>query len=121
MNVKWGAEVFYKRINGWLSHIQAGGWPCHVFNNHDQFRSFSRYAKGSESIPRAKVIAVMLLTLKGSPFIYYGEELGMKNGCIPKKMLHDPVGIKYWPFHPGRDLTGFYRLQAITAGISSHL
>jgi alpha-glucosidase len=63
----------------------------------------SRYAKGAESIPRAKVIAALLLTLKGTPFIYYGEELGMRNGNIPKKMLHDPVGIKYWPFHPGRD------------------
>lgn len=103
MNVKWGADVFYRRIREWLTHIPAGGWPCHVFNNHDQFRSMSRYAKGPESIPRAKVIAAMLLTLKGTPFIYYGEELGMRNGKIPKKMLHDPVGIKYWPFHPGRD------------------
>jgi alpha-glucosidase len=103
MNGKWGADVFYKRIREWQAHIPDGDWPCHVFNNHDQFRSISRYIKGAESIPRAKLIAVMLLTLKGTPFIYYGEELGMKNGSIPKKILHDPLGIKYWPFHPGRD------------------
>jgi len=103
MNSTWGADVFLKRIKDWLKRIPGDGWPCHVFNNHDQFRSFSRYKKGAETIPRAKVIAAMLMTLKGTPFIYYGEELGMKNGKIPRKKLHDPVGVKYWPLHPGRD------------------
>jgi alpha-glucosidase len=46
---------------------------------------------------------VLLLTVKGTPFIYYGEEIGMKDGRITRKQIQDPVGIKYWPFNKGRD------------------
>jgi alpha-glucosidase len=45
----------------------------------------------------------MLLTLRGTPFLYYGEEIGMSNGKIPRAELQDPVGKRYWPFQPGRD------------------
>lgn len=45
----------------------------------------------------------MLLTLKGTPFIYYGQEIGMRNGKIPRKSIQDSLGKRFWPFYSGRD------------------
>ena len=45
----------------------------------------------------------MLLTLRGTPFLYYGEEIGMPSSSVPRKRLRDPVGIRFWPFPVGRD------------------
>ncbi len=47
---------------------------------------------------RAKVAATMLLTLRGTPFLYYGEELGLPEGKIPRAEIVDPPGRKYWPY-----------------------
>ncbi|MBI4770307.1 MAG: DUF3459 domain-containing protein [Chloroflexi bacterium] len=41
----------------------------------------------------------LLFSLQGSPFLYYGEELGMRNGHIPRGRLQDPPSKRYWPFH----------------------
>ena len=103
MNNTWGAPSFYERIKTMSSLIPGEGWPCHVFNNHDQFRSMRRYGKGPDAIKRAKILAALLITLRGTPFVYYGEEIGMQNGKIPRRLIQDPVGKKYWPLHPGRD------------------
>ena len=48
-------------------------------------------------------MALLLMTTKGTPFIYYGEEIGMKNGRIPRSRIKDPLGKKLWPFYKGRD------------------
>jgi alpha-glucosidase len=52
---------------------------------------------------KAKIAAALLLTMKGTPFIYYGEEIGMHNGYISKRNLRDPLGKRYWPLFTGRD------------------
>jgi alpha-glucosidase len=49
------------------------------------------------------VAAALLLTLRGTPFIYYGEEIGMRNGRIPRSRIQDPFGKPYWPLYKGRD------------------
>ncbi|HHX87300.1 MAG TPA: DUF3459 domain-containing protein, partial [Firmicutes bacterium] len=46
---------------------------------------------------------LMLLTLKGTPFIYYGEEIGLKESRLPRHLLQDTVGLKWYPFYRGRD------------------
>jgi alpha-glucosidase len=48
-------------------------------------------------------MAVLLLTIKGTPFIYYGEEIGMTNGKLNKNQIADPLGKRFWPFFKGRD------------------
>jgi alpha-glucosidase len=103
MFLQWDAKKFFNSINSWIKAVPNNGWPCHVFSNHDQPRSMTRFGKRNESESRGKVLAVLLLTLKGTPFLYYGEELGMANRHIPKKHIHDPVGLKYWPIPVGRD------------------
>jgi alpha-glucosidase len=66
----------------------AGGWPTWVLSNHDQRRHRSRY--GSEA--RARAAAVLLLTLRGTPFLYAGEELGLGDAEIPADRVVDPGG-----------------------------
>lgn len=100
---EWDAAKIHARIDKWMGSIPPGGWPCHVLSNHDNPRALGRYAKGRETGARARVAAALLLTLKGTPFIYYGEEIGMRNGKIRRKEIVDPPGIKYWPLYKGRD------------------
>jgi alpha-glucosidase len=100
---RWQARAFYEMAQAWYDKLPAGAWPCWTLNNHDNRRSISRYAAGEATEARAKVAATMLLTLRGTPFLYYGEELGLPEGKIPRAEIVDPPGRKYWPFDKGRD------------------
>ncbi len=100
---KWNARKFYKCIKNWYAVLPDGGWPCNVLSNHDQPRSFNRYKDDQDSEKRARVAAMLLLTLWGTPFVYYGEEIGMKNFRISRSELTDPAGKKFWPLYAGRD------------------
>ncbi|MFX1518279.1 MAG: alpha-amylase family glycosyl hydrolase, partial [Promethearchaeota archaeon] len=62
-------------------------WPCYVFSNHDKPRMISRIGNSEKKV---KLLFLLLLTVRGTPFIYYGEEIGMFQGQIPKKALRDP-------------------------------
>ncbi len=99
----WDARAFQERVSMYDAHVPPRGWPCWVLSNHDQPRSLSRLGRGKDALARARVAAVMLLTLRGTPFIYYGEEIGMRDGKVRRRELKDPVGVKYWPFNNGRD------------------
>ncbi len=80
------------------------GWPTIVLSNHDIRRAASRHTWwGSEDDQRQQVAAALLLTLRGTPFLYYGEEIGMRDIRLPRRQIQDPVGKRYWPFYPGRD------------------
>ncbi len=69
-----------------------GAWPTWTLSNHDFSRHISRYSDGGDGIARARVAALMMLTLRGTPFIYYGEEIGMRDVRIPRERRRDPVG-----------------------------
>lgn len=66
--------------------------PTYVLGNHDRMRFISRL-KGDTR--KAKILATMQLTLRGVPFIYYGEEIGMRNVKVKLKNSEDPIGKKY--------------------------
>jgi alpha-glucosidase len=81
-----------------------GGWPVYVIGNHDMPRSYVRYGDGEHNHQIAKLMAGMYLTLRGTPIMYYGEELGMENGDPTRKQdVKDPIGIAGWPGEKGRD------------------
>ena len=101
MYTKFDAREFLKTLIYWYTSLPKDAWPCNVLSNHDKSRAFSRVAKNS--IQRAKLVASLLLTTRGTPFIYYGEEIGMADGKIRKDELTDPAGKKLWPFYKGRD------------------
>lgn len=99
----WNARAIWKCIERWMKQIPEGGWPCHVLSNHDQPRSVSRFGGGDDAVKRARVAATLLMTLRGTPFIYYGEEIGMSNISVSRRQIHDPLGKRYWPVFSGRD------------------
>ncbi len=71
----------------------AGGWPVFVISNHDIPRSYLRYGDGEHNDQIAKLMATLYLTLRGSPIMYYGEEIGMTNNDPTRKEdVKDPIG-----------------------------
>jgi alpha-glucosidase len=76
-------------------------WPCWTGSNHDAGRFASRWADGDER--KARCALVLLLTLRGTPVLYYGDEIGMPATPIEGEQLRDPVGVRFWPAYPGRD------------------
>jgi alpha-glucosidase len=102
LECKWDARAMQQVIQSWENALSEGSWPNYVLGNHDTRRPATRLAK-SEDDERLKVINAMLLTLRGTPFLYYGDEIGMRDIRVSKKELQDPVGIHYWPLPVGRD------------------
>lgn len=82
----------------------SGGWPVYVVSNHDKVRSYVRYGDGQHNDQIAKVLAGLYLTLRGTPIMYYGEEIGMTNNDPKRKEdVRDPIGKTGWPQEIGRD------------------
>jgi alpha-glucosidase len=87
-----------------IKQVSAGGWPVLVISNHDIVRSYNRYGDGVHNDEIAKLMAGMYLTLRGTPIMYYGEELGMENnGPKSRDDVKDPIGKSGWPVEKGRD------------------
>jgi alpha-glucosidase len=102
-NSPWSAVRFLGAIRRWQTALGEHGWPTYVLGNHDVSRPGSRYGKGEDD-SRLKVAAAMQLTLRGTPFIYYGDEIGMRDRPPEsKEQVLDPVGRRFWPFFKGRD------------------
>jgi alpha-glucosidase len=82
----------------------SGGWPTYVISNHDIQRSYNRYGDGQHNEAIAKLMAGLYLTLRGTPIMYYGEEIGMENNDPTRvEDVKDPVGRVNWPVDKGRD------------------
>jgi alpha-glucosidase len=82
----------------------ASGWPTFVISNHDIVRSYDRYGDGQHNDQIAKLMAGLYLTLRGTPILYYGEEIGMKTTPPTRKEdVKDPIGRTGWPKQKGRD------------------
>ncbi len=99
---RWSPRAFLKKVAAFEEALSGEGWPCYVLSNHDIVRHASRYG-GRWPEARAKVAAALLLTLRGTPFLYHGEEIGMRDGKIARDEIQDPPGKRYWPFYKGRD------------------
>jgi alpha-glucosidase len=99
LGVDWEADQIRDHVNQMEKTLQPGAWPNYVLGNHDESRLASRV--GSE---QARIAAMLLLTLRGTPTIYYGEEIGMTNGDIPPEMELDPAGLNQPGWDQGRDI-----------------
>jgi alpha-glucosidase len=87
-------------------YIKAPGdsWPSWAFSNHDVVRVASRWSKSGAADPRqAKMLIALLTTLRGTAFMYQGEELGLAEADVPFERLQDPFGKFLWPEDKGRD------------------
>jgi alpha-glucosidase len=81
----WTAQDIARIVNDYDAALPEDGWPNWVLGNHDQKRIATRL--GAAFAPMA---AMLLLTLRGTPTLYYGDELGLENVVIPPQQVHDP-------------------------------
>ena len=91
----WTAGAVAALIREYEAALPPGAWPNWVLGNHDRPRVASRLGPA-----QARVAAMLLLTLRGTPTIYMGEELGMLDTPIPPTALRDPAELR----EPGRGL-----------------
>ncbi len=90
-------------IRRYYKALPAGGWPCVVLSNHDLGRAVNHYLFPLSKEKKARLLATLLLTLRGTPFIYYGDEIGMENRHIPRSRIRDRYGRMLYPLYKGRD------------------
>jgi len=98
LKTPWDAEHIAKLITNYEAALPQGGWPNWVLGNHDQPRVASRVGS-----PQAGVAAMLLLTLRGTPTVYYGDELGMTQALIPPDRVRDPFEKNVPGIGVGRD------------------
>jgi alpha-glucosidase len=89
LGVPWEAGPIRDLVEGLEENIPPGAWPNYVLANHDDHRIISRV--GTE---QARNAALLLLTLRGTPILYYGDEIGMADGDISPKFCLDPAGFR---------------------------
>ncbi|HEY1234190.1 MAG TPA: alpha-amylase family glycosyl hydrolase [Candidatus Binatia bacterium] len=92
---RWHARDIARIIAQYEAALPQGGWPNWVLGNHDRPRIASRVGP-----KQARVAAMLLLTLRGTPTLYYGDEIGMQDVEIPPEKVQDPLEKNV----PGRGL-----------------
>jgi alpha-glucosidase len=85
----WGSDAVGPLVERYEAALAEGAWPNWVLGNHDNPRIASRLARS-----RARVAHMLLLTLRGTPTCYYGDEIGMRDVEIPQELARDPQGVK---------------------------
>lgn len=88
LQLPWEASKIEAAINEYEGTLPPEGWPNWVLGNHDKSRIATRVGK-----EQAKVAAMLLLTLRGTPTVYYGDELGMEDVDIPEDKIQDPQAL----------------------------
>jgi alpha-glucosidase len=87
ITLPWEARQIAAAISEYEGSLPPHAWPNWVLGNHDQPRIASRVG-----LAQARVAAILLLTLRGTPTLYYGDEIGMRNGVIAPEEFQDPQG-----------------------------
>ncbi len=78
-----------------LSALPPGAWPCNTLGNHDTSRIVSHFGDGEHDAEWARICLALMLTLKGTPFLYYGEEIGMTDFPLTDiNQFRDTLGIR---------------------------
>jgi alpha-glucosidase len=98
LGAKWGACDLAAMIAEYMAALPPGAWPNWVLGNHDHPRIAARLGDA-----QARVAAMLLLTLRGTPTVYYGDELGVGMVDIPPPRVHDPRELREPGLGLGRD------------------
>ena len=77
-------------VEAYEAALPLGAWPNWVLSNHDRPRLATRVGR-----EQARIAQMLLLTLRGTPTCYYGDELGMQNVAVPPELMHDPKGKEH--------------------------
>lgn len=87
ISLPWDAQKIASAVDEYESALPLNAWPNWVLGNHDQPRITSRIG-----VQQAKIAAMLLLTLRGTPTVYYGDEIEMRDVPIPYDEVVDPQG-----------------------------
>ncbi|WP_026464561.1 alpha-amylase family glycosyl hydrolase [Adhaeribacter aquaticus] len=98
LSLPWEADKIAASITQYEAALPPNGWPNWVLGNHDQVRIASRVG-----LAQARIAAMLLLTLRGTPTIYYGDEIGMHDVPIPEEEVQDPQGLNMPELNVSRD------------------
>ncbi len=98
LNIPWNAQVIRQSVETLERHLPPGAWPNNVLGNHDEPRIISRVGPVF-----ARLAMLLLLTLRGTPTLYYGDEIGMHDGDIPPERVSDPMEKNIPGLGLGRD------------------
>ncbi|WP_095012049.1 alpha-glucosidase [Tsuneonella mangrovi] len=94
------ARLIRSTLESWTSKT---AWPSWSFSNHDVVRARTRWGGESAGDDFARMLMGLLLCLRGTIFLYQGDELGLPQAQVPFDRLRDPEGIRFWPDSLGRD------------------
>lgn len=86
---KWDVKTMRGLVDAMEAILPEFAWPNYVLGNHDRIRLATRFGGQAQ----ARTAAMMLLTLRGTPTLYYGDEIGLENGDIKPEQMQDPQGI----------------------------
>jgi alpha-glucosidase len=89
LNVPWHATSVRRVVDALEGVLPTGAWPNYVLGNHDESRLATRLRPA-----QTRVAAMLLLTLRGTPTLYYGDEIGMADVPIPPSQQRDPWGLR---------------------------
>jgi alpha-glucosidase len=98
LTARWEARSIGRLIDEYEAALPPGGWPNWVLGNHDRPRLASRIGPD-----QARVAAFLLLTLRGTPTLYYGDEIGMRHAVISADQVRDPFEKNVPDIGVGRD------------------
>lgn len=116
LNMPWDAKSVKHYIDAFQKGLSSDNNPIYVLSNHDKPRIVTRLGGNA-----ARTAAVLLLTLPGSPFVYYGDEIGMENGVVIGSSALDPISGRETYTEAGRDpeRTPMQWSDSANAGFSS--
>jgi alpha-glucosidase len=98
VHCQWNADYIRDVVERYERLLPPGAWPNWTLGNHDKHRVVSRIGR-----EKAKLATMLLLTLRGTPTLYYGEELGMEDSWVPAEHIQDPWEKKAPGIGVGRD------------------
>jgi alpha-glucosidase len=98
IDAPWEARSLARLIADYEAALPPGGWPNWVLGNHDRPRVVAKLGEA-----QARVAAMLLLTLRGTPTIYYGDEIGLADVAIPSGLVQDPRELNEPDLGLGRD------------------
>jgi alpha-glucosidase len=101
VHAKFDAETLRSVVDETDLAVGDRGWPVWTGSNHDVSRFPTRWCDGDPA--RVKLALLMLLMLRGTAVLYYGDEIGMPDTAVDRDDLRDPVGQRFWPVYAGRD------------------
>jgi alpha-glucosidase len=92
-HLPWRAGAFRASVQDFVDLADIAAWPAWFLENHDHSRVATRYAdEPGSGERRARVAAMMICALRGTPFVYYGQELGLPDAGIPPDRVVDIDG-----------------------------